>query len=176
MDRIDDLISRLQARVADPLRAKDSAAWVRPIRPTPAPATHADVDAAEAALGFAMPPLLRRLYTEVANGGWGPDSGLGGIRSEAAPEENDIVGLYQACVSPDRDLENPEVQWPRGLVILINSHQLEVCDFLQPPFPVYLLDPEEWDLESPVVEALVPLAGSLEERLEAWLAGPEGSG
>lgn len=38
----------------------------------PAPARAAQVAEAEALLGFAIPPLLARLYTEVANGGFGP--------------------------------------------------------------------------------------------------------
>ncbi|RYG25702.1 SMI1/KNR4 family protein [bacterium] len=173
MDRFDDLIQRIKVRVADPLRARDTAAWTRPLRPLPPPVTDTDLDAAEAALGFAMPPLLRRLYTEVANGRWGPDSGLGGIPSNGAePEAGDIVSFYQECVSPDRDLENPAVRWPCGLVTLINSHQMEVCDFLTPTYPLYLLDIEEWDLDRPVVESLVLIAASLEERLESWLSGP----
>ncbi len=39
------------------------------------PATEAEIDAAEARLGFTLPPMLRELYTTVANGsdffGWG---------------------------------------------------------------------------------------------------------
>lgn len=58
-----------------------------------------------------------------------------------------------------------------GMVPLINSHQMEVCDFLQPPHPVFELDIETWDTERPVVESLTPVAASLAERLEAWLAG-----
>lgn len=41
------------------------------------PATEAEIDAAEARLGFTLPPMLRELYTTVANGsdffGWGYD-------------------------------------------------------------------------------------------------------
>ena len=32
----------------------------------------------EKQLGFTLRPLLRRIYTEVANGGFGPDSGIVG--------------------------------------------------------------------------------------------------
>lgn len=45
-----------------------------------APATPEQVQATEQALGFALPPLLRTLYTQVANGGFGPGAGLTGIR------------------------------------------------------------------------------------------------
>lgn len=71
---------------------------------TPAPsgplrlATADDVRAAEAALGLAFPPLLVRLYTEVADGGFGPGRGL--------------VTL-ERLVRETRDLRGGE-QLPRG--------------------------------------------------------------
>lgn len=37
-----------------------------------APATPAELAEAERMLGFGLPPLLRRVYTEVANGGFEP--------------------------------------------------------------------------------------------------------
>jgi hypothetical protein len=42
----------------------------------PAPATEAEVAAAEAKLGFALPDGLRRFYLDVADGGVGPEDGL----------------------------------------------------------------------------------------------------
>jgi len=173
MDRTDELIARIKARAADPQRASDAAARVRPIFPVPPPATHADVDAAEAALGFPIPPLLWRLYTEVGNGGWGPASGLDGIPTGGAvPDGNDLVGFYLLCTAPERALETPAVEWPRGLVRLFDRGcvSIEVCDFLQPPYPVFKFD-DTWDPERPVVEFLIPVAPSLAERLQAWLAG-----
>jgi len=41
----------------------------------PPPATPEAVAAAEEVIGFPLPPLLRRLYVEVANGGFGPNEG-----------------------------------------------------------------------------------------------------
>jgi hypothetical protein len=45
-------------------------------RDLPSPASAADVEAAEASLGVRLPAALRRIYTEVANGGFGPGEGL----------------------------------------------------------------------------------------------------
>ncbi len=42
-------------------------------------ATETDVAITEQALGFTLPPLLRQLYTQVANGGFGPGYGLNGV-------------------------------------------------------------------------------------------------
>ena len=66
------------------------------------------------------------------------------------------------------------VEWPRGLVELIGRGcvDFEVCDFLRPPNPVFLLSGDTWDVETPVLKSLTPVAASLVERLEAWLVEP----
>ncbi len=45
----------------------------------PPPATPEAVRAAEEAVGFRFPPILTRLWTEVANGGFGPGDGIFGV-------------------------------------------------------------------------------------------------
>ncbi len=45
-----------------------------------APATEAELATAEEQLGVPLPPLLRALYGNVANGGFGPGYGLEGVR------------------------------------------------------------------------------------------------
>ena len=112
---MDDLIRRIKARVADPMRAVDSAAWVRPIPTVAPPATAADVDAAEAAFGFPIPPLLRRLYTEVGNGKWGPNYGLNGVPTGGVePDANDIVGEVLEFLDAGGGGDAPDVGCGRG--------------------------------------------------------------
>jgi hypothetical protein len=43
------------------------------------PATEEQIRATETRLGFALPPLLRDLYLSLANGGFGPGTGLRGV-------------------------------------------------------------------------------------------------
>jgi hypothetical protein len=50
-------------------------------RKAPAPASEAEVAAAEAKLGFALLEGLRQFYREVANGGIGPEDGLYSLRA-----------------------------------------------------------------------------------------------
>ena len=75
----------------------------------PEVATPAMIEAAEASLGFTLPPLLTRIYSEVANGGFGPDYGLIGLAGGHLDDQrHDIVALYrQTCSSPWRQ------HWPR---------------------------------------------------------------
>jgi hypothetical protein len=44
------------------------------------PATEEQLSATEEAIGFSLPPMLRALYTHVANGGFGPAYGITGAR------------------------------------------------------------------------------------------------
>lgn len=173
---MESLLARIKARVADPLRAVDAAAWVMPMPTIRPPATPAEADAAEEALGFPIPLLLRRLYTEVGNGGFGPNYGLEGVPTiPPTPGTSDIVVLHeQYCTSQP---EYPTFQWPHGLVPLIGGGCLymECVDFLNPPHAVVMFDGGDCDWERPVTESLRPVAASLAERLEAWLAGGSAS-
>ncbi|TXJ85233.1 SMI1/KNR4 family protein [Streptomyces lavendulae] len=78
----------------------------------PPPATPEAVAAAEEVIGFPLPPLLRRLYVEVANGGFGPNEGILGVRGGAAQGNfADIAELYQ-------DGPDPSGRIPAGLVLI----------------------------------------------------------
>jgi hypothetical protein len=50
------------------------------LAPAPAEAVEEAVEEAEDLIGFRLPPLLRRLYLEVGNGGFGPGYGVLGLR------------------------------------------------------------------------------------------------
>src|SRR5262245_61830807 len=59
-------------------------------------ATAADIASAESELGLRLPPLLRRIYLEVADGGFGPGYGLLPLR-RGRPEhgqERSVVETY----------------------------------------------------------------------------------
>jgi SMI1 / KNR4 family (SUKH-1) len=62
------------------------------------PASEEQLAATEAVLGFPLPPLLRTLYAEIANGGFGPGVGirgaLGGYGSPTVNPGDTIVGYY----------------------------------------------------------------------------------
>ena len=74
------LIERLKERITNPNRATDGANAIKPS--IAKPAKPAEVDAAEAVLGFSLPLFLRALYIEVGNGGYGPGYGLIGVSAK----------------------------------------------------------------------------------------------
>src|SRR3954471_21912669 len=72
-----ELLSAIRTRIVDPKSRIDLDTIPSP--PIYEPVTMAAVAKTEAELGFTIPPVLRRLYSEVANGGFGPGAGLVGI-------------------------------------------------------------------------------------------------
>jgi hypothetical protein len=59
-----------------------SSGLVEPLPAVLVPATEAAVEEAEHVLGLPLPPLLRRLYLEVGNGGFGPGQGILGLAGD----------------------------------------------------------------------------------------------
>ena len=60
-------------------------------------ASSANLDEVEAGLGFKLPPLLRRVYLEVANGGVGPFVGIEGLPPDGEVSDGgDMVADYHA--------------------------------------------------------------------------------
>ncbi len=147
MHNLDELLNRVKERVADPLRFLDSAAWVRPLQKMGAPAALEDVERAERLVGFSFPNVIRRMYTEVGNGGWGPHYGFYPIPIQGAkPTADDLVGLYLESISEENALKEPTVQWPRGMLMVLGRGcvDYELCDFITPPHAVYLLSGDTW--------------------------------
>jgi hypothetical protein len=84
-----------------------------PHEPLPPPATPQAVHDVETQMGFPVPSLLARLWTEVANGGFGPGGGLFGVNTEpSSPLSMSLPNLYLQSIA-DRS-----IAWPEKLVII----------------------------------------------------------
>src|SRR6476660_8954818 len=80
-DTPNQLIAAIRDRIQNPTRATEGADLIPPkIYP---PTTDTQLDAAEQTLHLTLPPFLRRLYTEIGNGGFGPGYGLIGVEGGA---------------------------------------------------------------------------------------------
>ncbi|MET7828946.1 SMI1/KNR4 family protein [Streptomyces sp. NPDC005386] len=128
-------------------------------RDLPPPASPADIARAEAVIGAAFPPLLRRLYLEVADGGFGiwpvlsvTDNG------EWFSDEQDIMEAHRQWAS------NPVK--PPGVVPLMDRGcaMWTLVDFTTPEGRIW-----DWDPHQCCV--LVPTILSLKEWLAGWLDG-----
>jgi SMI1 / KNR4 family (SUKH-1) len=143
-------------------------------RPLPAPASEEQLADAERRLGFALPPLLRRLYAEVANGGFGPGPGIlgvkGGQRNDHGKTVEDLHAEMLEAVQ-----ENRRWVWPAGLLPVVDQSGVYVCVDATAPYRIVEFDFEELDEEGRDggwSRAFSDASPSFEDWLAAWLARP----
>lgn len=166
------LIEAVRERAAEPARATDMADTV-PTRVFPVALPEQIVDA-QRALGFELPVLLKELYLQVGNGGYGPGYGLIGIAGGAQDYTGkSLVDLYKGFAAPDPD--DVHWQWPSRLLPVVNlgcgmyacidvsSAEGRVVWFA----PDARYDEESWD------DAFLSLASSTADWLRSWLAGED---
>jgi hypothetical protein len=95
---------RMYSRQSPMFTGAKERGWIDPLPPlTPAPLDA--VEEIEALAGRPLPPLLRRLYLEVGNGGFGPGYGLLGLRDGHATGRNAFTTFERGR----RDLGGPAV-------------------------------------------------------------------
>jgi hypothetical protein len=109
----DHLIQSVAARVCIPERRTDATDVVMPeIGPM---VSHEQLERCEASLGFRLPEILRRLYLEIGNSGFGPGYGLFPIPNGVAAAERTILSLYEEFRRPS----DPGIwKWPAGLLMI----------------------------------------------------------
>jgi hypothetical protein len=150
----DDLIRRVAAKAA----VEHS-----PLRP---PVSESDLTRAEESLGFRLHPLLRRLYAEVADGGFGP------VGYTVHPLVTAVLRTAAMAPRTGVDLRDDErLYWPFEAVAIMDwgCAMDAVVDCRSPEGTVLLVDPNpglpdragEWFLDSE----------SLAGWLESWLDG-----
>lgn len=119
-------------------------------------ATEAGIAEAERVIGSPMPPLLRRLYMEVGNGGFGP--GVLGV-----PGCNYAGGTFEDIADLLRNGPDPDGKIPHGLVLLHDwgCAKWSLIDFRDP-------DGAMWGNDS---GELFPENMNLSEWLAYWVEG-----
>lgn len=163
-DPYDDLIARVAARAQDRCS------------PLPAAVSPPALAAAEERLGFALHPLLARLYTDIADGGFGPDDRLFPLDGGAAS----LSGGYAARRAADP--ADPDWFWPEGVVPLLTwgSDMIAAVDCRSAEGTVVLFDPNEADHDwaNAWFRDAAGLAGWLETSLAGtgWYADPDSDG
>jgi hypothetical protein len=149
---------RLYRRGSPEYAEAKAAGLVERLPPPPAPATAAAVTEAESLAG-PLPPLLRRLYREVANGGFGPGYGLLGLRGGHTDDGATAVDLRRSewwPRPPDRLL--PVCHWGCAIYSLVDCADGHM----------WAWDPNPLD-EDQLPKALFPEQLTLGEWLERWL-------
>jgi len=143
----------------------------RPLK-APPPANREAVDACEQALGIQLPPLLREIYLNVANGGFGPGYGVIGVEGGFSNGRGTLVELCREFKSLEE--EDPAWQWTSTWAPFCNwgCGVYSVVDCVD-PYPVFFLDSATKDEGAPMASIIFPHKESLALWLEDWLAGKD---
>ncbi len=138
------------------------------------PLSESEVEKTEAELAFALPQTIRRIYREVANGGFGPAYGLLGLTGGMLNEDGcDAMGQYQMYATPDpNDLH---WQWPHGLLPVghLGCAMYLCVDCTKPEGPVIWFEPNPHEDGTPWTESFIPFAESTEFWLSSWINGED---
>jgi len=121
------------------------------------------LDRVEAELGFVLPALLRRLYLEIADGGFGPGSGLLGVQAAAAR----YLELRREPYGPGG------AEWPERLLPLVDQEPgVDCVDAGSPGGRIVSWDPELVDERRGArgwARSFVDTSPSLGAWLDAWV-------
>jgi hypothetical protein len=165
------LIHRLTQRAQDGQLASDEIP-----APIPPPVSPRTVATTEQQLGFALPELLRLLYLQIGNGGFGPSYGILGLKGGATDERgNTLVGVNRAMRALAR--ENRYWRWPEGLLPLcrLGCGMYSCLDCARPRVPVLIFDPNNLDAdETEKNEAVLRWTNAFwhqEHSFVSWLEG-----
>ena len=130
----------------------------------PDPADDATIEAVEAVLRLTLPTAMRRVYAEVADGGFGPGFGLLPLAS--------VVKEYGTLRSPGMMPRGRE--WPAGLLPVVSQDPGWDC-IEAATGRVVAWDPEELSERSSEArfrESFSDVAPSMEAWLAEWLDSP----
>ena len=136
------------------------------------PLSEQAIVAAETRLGFGVPKLLRAIYGEVSNGGFGDSYGFLGLIGGPVNEEGlDSVSLYEGYRQPHS--RDAHWHWPKGLlpVCHLGCAMYHCVQCLDEALPVIWFEPNPHAPASPWDDSFIPFSPSLREYLSEWLDG-----
>jgi len=113
------------------------------VRPPAPAATYASIAADEQTLCFKVPDLLKRLYVELGNGGWGPGHGLLGLTGGAKDDLGQTAVQSYVSLRERSNSDDHSWRWPAGLLPLCHwGCAIYSCiDCAQPAYPMVAFDP-----------------------------------
>jgi hypothetical protein len=137
------------------------------------PADPADIANDERQLGFALPPLLKRIYTEIGNGGFGPGYGLTGLTNGVPDDTGKTAPVLYQQFSEDNAGE-PTWRWPKKLLPICHwgCAILSCVDCAAPSFPMRIFDPNMHEADD-WADAFFDEADSFDAWIKAWADGAD---
>ncbi len=137
------------------------------------PGNPVDVTSDEGRLGFELPALMKRICTEIGNGGFGPGYGLIGL-TNGIPDDLSMTGptIYQQF--RNHDASDPNWKWPVGLLPVCHwgCAILSCVDCTDSNFRMRIFDPNVHDSEG-WADAFFEESTGFEKWIRAWTAGTD---
>lgn len=149
----------------------NDAGEILPPRPANTPISQDDLEAVEASLGFTLPTIVRRISTEIADGGFGPAWGINRLKH---PSQLPFGPHWMVEMSVESwhklyrdDGDSPVSGYPERFIRYCESGcNISVCvDCMTDPGRVFVDDP---NAETPILYYNL----SVEEWLANWLEKP----
>jgi len=126
----------------------------------------------EQAFGYALPNLLKRLYAEIGNGGFGPGYGLIGLTS-GVPDDQKRTALEAYALYRGQDPDDPSWRWPAGMLPICNwGCAIYSCiDCSKASFPMVIFDPNAHAEDGNWGDAFFPECETFDQWIQLWAAG-----
>ena len=134
------------------------------------PAHTHEVKGTEQVLRFSFPKVLQQLYTEVANGGFGPGYGLIGLDT-GMPDYTGLALAQAYFQARQPDAQPSSTVWPALLLLLCHwGCGIYSCvDCSTPDLSVLRFDPNKLNSEPQRGRAFSPEATSLTIWMTRWV-------
>jgi hypothetical protein len=168
---MEELVQRLVERLRRKPKSEDVVGRVFQACP---PATDEAIASTERRLGFRLPQLLKKLYLNAANGGFGPGYGVMGVEGGFTDDlGHTVTDLYENYRQPDP--EDPSWLWPEQFLPICHWGCVvySVVDCSQSPSPVYFADISAKEPGEPMETIMHLHKPSLEVWLGDWLDGKD---
>lgn len=134
----------------------------------PPPVSLDELELAEQKLGFQLPSLLRALYLQIGNGGFGPGYGLISLNDMGA--KNYHINLVDGYLLGINFVQADYPSWPRQFITVCNwgDNITSMVNWTTPLSPVYRFNGDKYDT-GPFESAIKLESLSLQTWLEDWL-------
>jgi len=122
-------------------------------------------------LGFRLPPLMKRIYIEIGNGGFGPGYGLIGL-TNGAPDDTGKTGPDIYAQFRDVHADEPGLRWPHGLSPICHwgCAILSCVDCADTNFRMRVFDPNVYEGED-WAGCLFEESAGFDEWIGDWASG-----
>lgn len=154
-----DLFTAIKQRALNPDTRIDMNIGVSDLPPV---LSQQDIEKFEQEIGYQLPSLLKQLFLQVGNGGFGPGYGLFSLVSSTEENMLDFTKDFVECEFDFWKISHiPLIHWGCGIYTFM--------DLANPGANLQVFDGNNYDEENPEFNGLFEIPHTLESFLQAWV-------